>query len=139
MLRYVIKKKPDVSKTDTLVGEGTIFEGKIVSQASVRIEGRVIGDIVCDGDLTIGEKAFVESNISARNITIAGQVQGNVQAQQLLAITSTGKLLGNASSAAFTIDAGGIFTGTSHMTTGEQQASAGNRPNSSAAPEAKAQ
>lgn len=122
------KKKIDVSKTDTLIGEGTTFEGKIVSQASIRIEGRVIGDIVCDGDLTVGEKAVVHSNMSARNITIAGEVHGDVKAIHKLSITATGKLYGNTSSAAITIDAGGIFTGTSQMTTDDSAAKADKRP-----------
>jgi len=132
-------KKIDVSKTDTLVGEGTTFEGKIVSQASIRIEGRVIGDILCDGDLTIGEKAVVESNVKARNITIAGEVQGDVVAMNKLSITASGKLFGNIESSAFTIEAGGIFTGTSHMTVGDAiPASDKHHTPDSTAPEAKA-
>ncbi len=112
-------KQPDLSKTDTLLGEGTAFEGRIKSKASIRIEGRVVGDIQCEGDLTVGEKAMVESNILARNITIAGKVKGDVTADSKLAITSSGQLFGNATSAAFTIEEGGIFTGSSRMTTGD--------------------
>ena len=52
---------------------------------------------------------MVESNILARNITIAGKVKGDVTADSKLAITSSGQLFGNATSAAFTIEEGGIY------------------------------
>lgn len=134
----MFKNKPDVSKTDTLVGEGTTFEGKIVSQASVRIEGRVIGDIECDGDLTIGEKAVIESNMRARNITIAGKVHGDVTASSKLSILATGKLLGDAFSASFTIEEGAVFAGTSHMATGDTGSIPAKRSREDVTPEAKA-
>lgn len=108
--------KLDPNSTDTLIGEGSTFEGKITSAAGVRIEGQVIGDIDCEGDVTIGEKGTVESNIiTARNIIIAGTVNGNVQARQKLSITSKGKLRGNISAASLSIEEGSVFEGTSRM------------------------
>lgn len=108
--------KLDPNSTDTLIGEGSTFEGKITSAAGVRIEGQVIGDIDCEGDVTIGEKGTVESNIiTARNVIIAGTVNGNVQARQKLSITSKGKLRGNISASSLSIEEGSVFEGTSRM------------------------
>lgn len=110
------KIKIDPNATDTLIGEGSIFEGKLKSSASVRIEGQMNGDIECSGDVTIGEKGNVNSDIiSARNITIAGQVNGNVQASNKLTITAKGKLYGNIAAASLSIEEGSIFEGTSRM------------------------
>ncbi|HEY4392363.1 MAG TPA: polymer-forming cytoskeletal protein [Paenibacillus sp.] len=115
MLRNKVTKI-DPNSTDTLIGEGSIFEGKLKSSASVRIEGQMIGDIECGGDVTIGEKGVVESSIiNARNVTIAGQVNGNVQASNKLTITSKGKLYGNIAAASLAIEEGSIFEGTSRM------------------------
>jgi cytoskeletal protein CcmA (bactofilin family) len=118
----MFKSKVNVSKTDTLLGEHTVTEGTIRSQASMRIEGKIIGEIRCDGDLTIGEKAVIEANIHARNVIIAGKVEGDVIASGKLAITSTGKLFGNVSSASLSIEEGAVFSGTSMMSAaaGEQ-------------------
>jgi cytoskeletal protein CcmA (bactofilin family) len=119
------KKLMNPDTTDTLVGEGSQFEGRIKSEASLRIEGSVIGDIECTGDVTIGERGVVKSNINARNIVIAGSVNGNVITKGVLKITSTGKLIGNTTSVSLMIDEGGIFQGTSKMETkavpGEKQ------------------
>jgi cytoskeletal protein CcmA (bactofilin family) len=101
--------------TDTLVGEGTVVEGKMISSGGIRVEGQVIGDLECEGDVTVGEYAVMKSNITAANITIAGQVSGNIIAKEKLVILPTGQLLGTIDVRSFTIMDGGVFQGTSKM------------------------
>lgn len=101
--------------TDTLIGEGSTFEGKIRSLASVRLEGEITGDLECEGDVIIGEKGVARSNVTARNIVLAGKVHGNVTARGKLTIKSSGHLSGNLSAAELAIEAGGFFKGISKM------------------------
>jgi cytoskeletal protein CcmA (bactofilin family) len=109
------QKQMNPNITDTLVGEGSHFEGRIKSEASLRVEGMITGDIECTGDVTVGERGVVKSNIAARNIIIAGSVHGNIVTKGTLKITATGKLYGNTTAASLMIDEGGIFQGTSKM------------------------
>ncbi len=109
------KSKIDPNMTDTLIGEGTHFEGKIKSEAGIRVEGHLTGDIECTGDVTIGENGSARSNIRARHVILAGQVTGNITASGHLAIKATGKLLGNLSAQELSIESGGIFQGNSKM------------------------
>lgn len=120
-----VKLDPDT--TDTLVGEGSSFEGNIKSDASIRIEGQVTGDIECKGDVTIGEKGRVKSNIAARNVIIAGTVTGDIQTQSKLTITSTGKLYGNITVASLSIEQGSIFEGSSRMSNPSEPAASANK------------
>jgi cytoskeletal protein CcmA (bactofilin family) len=128
------KKKPkiDPNTTDTLIGEGTTFEGNIKSEASIRVEGNITGDIVCKGDVTIGDNGDAKSSISARNVIIAGIVRGNVTTTEKLTITSTGKLHGNTSSKTLIIDDGGVFLGNSKMGT---SSTSGEEPTKEANPQ----
>lgn len=103
------------NSTDTLIGEGSVFEGRIKSEAGVRIEGTIIGDVVCKGDITVGERGVVKSHLEARNVIIAGTVTGNVTAKEKLTILSTGKLSGNTSAASLVIEEGAVFSGSSKM------------------------
>ncbi|WP_018750993.1 bactofilin family protein [Paenibacillus sanguinis] len=107
--------KLDPNTTDTLIGEGSVFEGNIRSDAGVRIEGQMTGDIDCEGDVTVGEKGVVHSNIHARNVIIAGTIHGNIHTKNKLSITSKGKLYGNIVAASLAIEEGSIFEGTSKM------------------------
>lgn len=109
------KHEINPSTTDTLIGEGSVFEGKIKSEASIRIEGHLTGDIECTGDVTVGEKGVVRSNINAREVVIAGQVTGNVTTKGRLTIMASGQLNGNTNSASFIIEEGGTFQGMSKM------------------------
>jgi cytoskeletal protein CcmA (bactofilin family) len=109
------KNKIDTKTTDTLIGESTICEGKLMSEASLRIEGQMNGDIECAGDITVGENAIVQSNISARDVVIAGKVKGDVHTRGKLIVTHTGSLFGNIDVHSFIIQEGGIFQGTSMM------------------------
>ncbi|MBB6735014.1 bactofilin family protein [Cohnella zeiphila] len=111
----MFKKKLDPGTTDTLIGEGSTFEGKIKSQASIRLEGEITGDVVCEGDVIIGERGVARSNVSARNVVLAGTVHGNVIAKGKLIVKSSGRLLGNLSASELAIEAGGFFHGTSQM------------------------
>jgi cytoskeletal protein CcmA (bactofilin family) len=116
------------STTDTLIGEGSVFEGRIKSEASIRIEGHLTGDIDCAGDVTVGEKGVARSNISARDVIIAGQVNGNVTTKGKLTILSTGQLYGNTNSASFVIEEGGIFQGMSKMDKNSAASAGANQP-----------
>jgi cytoskeletal protein CcmA (bactofilin family) len=108
-------KRIDVGATDTLIGEGSIFEGKIKSEASLRVEGQMVGDIDCDGDVTIGEGGKANSNIAARNVVIAGVVHGNVITRGTLTLTGTGQLFGNTAAQSLVISEGAVFQGMSKM------------------------
>ncbi|MCI3922610.1 polymer-forming cytoskeletal protein [Paenibacillus sp. TRM 82003] len=121
-------KRIDVSATDTLIGEGSVFEGKIKSEASLRVEGQMIGDIECGGDVTIGEGGKAKSNITARNVVIAGTVHGNVTTRGTLTLTGTGKLFGNTSAPSLVISEGAVFQGMSRMETKGAEAEAETKP-----------
>jgi cytoskeletal protein CcmA (bactofilin family) len=101
----------NVSATDTFIGEGTTVEGKISTSASLRIEGTVVGDIECSGDVTIGDKGVVRSIIAARNVFNAGSIEGCVQAKGKLTITSRGRVEGNIKVGSLHVSEGGIFKG----------------------------
>ncbi|MFF2886514.1 polymer-forming cytoskeletal protein [Paenibacillus sp. NPDC057967] len=109
------KINPDT--TDTLIGEGTIFEGKIKSEASIRIEGSIIGDIMSSGDVIVGENGVANSNITARDLVLAGQLNGDVEARGKLTICATGVLNGNITAQSLIIESGGVFNGSSKMAT----------------------
>ncbi|MCD9024881.1 bactofilin family protein [Cohnella silvisoli] len=109
------KSKIDPNMTDTLIGEGSLFEGKLKSDAGIRVEGQIIGDIDSAGDVTIGENGVARSHIIARNVILAGQVVGNISAKGKLTIKASGKLNGNLSAAELSIESGGIFQGSSKM------------------------
>ncbi|ULL13634.1 polymer-forming cytoskeletal protein [Paenibacillus sp. H1-7] len=100
---------------DTLIGEGTLWEGKCTAEADIRVEGEVAGDVRTTGVVVIGEKGIVRSEVTAKDVTIAGRMEGTVKAEGVVRITSTGKLVGTIQAASLIIEKGAVFQGTSQM------------------------
>lgn len=111
------KQKNDkkLNEISTIIGEETTVEGTLNVQSSIRIEGKVYGEIKCSGDVTVGKDGYVENSITARNLFIAGKVKGNVNVENKIHIYDTGKLDGKAEMSVIVIDENGYFHGESLM------------------------
>jgi cytoskeletal protein CcmA (bactofilin family) len=111
----MFKENKRVIATDTLIGQGTIIEGKLISEANLRIEGEYRGDIECKGDIIIGECGVMRSNIEAKDVTLAGKLYGDITTKGRLIITGSGQLHGSVTAHALIIQEGGILNGVCHM------------------------
>jgi cytoskeletal protein CcmA (bactofilin family) len=117
------RKKKKLQHLDTIIGPETIITGNIKIKTSLRVDGKVYGEVECEGDVTIGEEGYVETSVKARNIIIAGKVTGKVHATEKLHILSTGSFSGSTILNSIVIDEGGIFQGESTMTQEEESTS----------------
>lgn len=104
-----------LAATDTLIGQGTLTEGKMMCEANLRIEGEYRGDIECKGDVIIGECGIARSNITARDVTVAGKVFGDISTKGRLIITSSGHITGNLSANTLIVQDGGMINGSCRM------------------------
>ena len=81
-------------KFETVVGPGTELEGNIRTTESLRIDGKIKGEIHAES-VVIGEHGVVLGDIIGTRVTIAGKVKGNVAASQVLELLPTGHVLGD--------------------------------------------
>ncbi|MEA4845746.1 MAG: polymer-forming cytoskeletal protein [Clostridiaceae bacterium] len=105
------KKSINNEKVDTLIGQGTMFEGTVTADGTVRLDGKVQGGLNINGNLIIGEEGAVKGNVKTENAFIAGIIEGNVIATSQLHITHTAKLIGDITVKNVIIDEGAIFIG----------------------------
>lgn len=70
----------DEDTIDTILADDVEFSGTMTFKEPLMIKGHVSGSIKTTSDLHIDEKAIVEANISARNLTIRGTLKGDVTA-----------------------------------------------------------
>jgi cytoskeletal protein CcmA (bactofilin family) len=109
------KKKFNTEIVNTVIGEESSIKGAIHSQRSIRIEGSLEGEINSQGEVYISEKSQVKANIFGRNVIVAGEVVGNIEAIKSLTIRKTGKVYGNITGDKLTIEEGGIYKGKVNM------------------------
>lgn len=134
------KNTASTSTMDTLIGKDSTVDGKVKCNASLRIEGKVNGDVECSGDVTLGKEAIVYSTITARNVINSGTIHGAIRTNGTFTIASTGKMYGDIAVGSLSIASGGIFEGSSKMIEAESNtaeinsASSANSPSNSSKP-----
>jgi cytoskeletal protein CcmA (bactofilin family) len=106
---------PEQDRVNTLIGRGTEIKGTVKATGGIRIDGRVDGEIDHDGDLVVGEEGVVEANVKTRNVTIAGEIRGNVEASGRVEIVATGKMFGDIVVNALVVHEGAVFDGSCQM------------------------
>jgi cytoskeletal protein CcmA (bactofilin family) len=80
---------------NTIIGPDTSVHGDLESGGFTRVDGNLRGNLTAQGQVVVGEKGRIKSNISGTSITIGGVVYGNVLASERLIILSTGLVLGD--------------------------------------------
>ena len=70
----------------SLIGSGTVVEGKLTTEGSVRIDGTIVGDVVAKADAAIGPMGTLEGKLTAKNISLAGKVKGTITASEKLVL-----------------------------------------------------
>ena len=108
--------RPDaVGEVNTLLGRGSEFEGKLTFEGTVKIDGKLSGEIFSDDVLIIGEGAEVHAEIDIGEIIIKGTIIGNVRAKRAVEIHAPGRVHGDITTPSLQIDKGVIFEGRSIM------------------------
>lgn len=100
---------------ETVIGASANLRGTLQSDGGVRVEGVFEGLIETAGNVVVGPAARVVADITARNVTVAGAVKGNIDATGRLEILSSGAVYGDVQVEAVMIDEGGQFHGVSRM------------------------
>jgi cytoskeletal protein CcmA (bactofilin family) len=111
----------------TLLGKGSEFTGKLTFEGQVRIDGKFNGEISTKDTIVIGDGARVEATISAGTVIIHGTVVGNVTAAQIIELKQPGRVKGDLTTPALTIERGASYDGTCKMEGGKPPALGGDK------------
>jgi cytoskeletal protein CcmA (bactofilin family) len=105
------KKKRKNFPTDSFIGAHSILEGAMHSERSVRVDGRLRGQIEVEGDLVVGRQGKVKGDIKAGSVAVAGHVVGDVSVDHHLEISDAGLLVGDLEAPTISVAEGGILEG----------------------------
>lgn len=99
----------------TLLGRGSEFEGKLTFEGTVRIDGKLSGEIFSEDVLVVGEGAMVNAEIDVGVIIVEGNVTGNIRAKRAVELHAPARVKGNIETPSLYIDKGVTFEGFSKM------------------------
>jgi cytoskeletal protein CcmA (bactofilin family) len=95
------------------------LKGTIRFDTEMIFDGKLDGEIISEGTLTLGKNAVVKGEIRTKSVTIHGSVNGNVTVQERCELKSNAELLGDLKAMRIIIEEGATFIGHSEVTPGK--------------------
>lgn len=128
----IMKQHPEdavaASNEMSLLGPDSAFSGTVRFAGTLRVDGRIEGDIVSPAGsgsiLIVNAAAVVHGNIVSDSVLISGEVRGDIQARDRVEIFRSGSLVGDIHTSDIMIEGGASFQGQCHMQREDQPAAA---------------
>jgi len=94
------------------IGKSVFIKGEVSGSEDIYVDGQVEGNIQLSGNnLTIGPNGRVRANISAKNVTIGGTLDGNITASERTELRKTAVANGDVQTKRIAIEDGAFFKG----------------------------
>jgi len=109
------------SRLNSVIGEGSIFDGKFYINGSLQVDGRFEGEIKTRDQLIVGEMGKIKTDIIAKKVTVSGTVIGNIEAEEEVTLLSSGRVLGNIKAPKVNIEEGVVVQGEISISAGQKK------------------
>jgi cytoskeletal protein CcmA (bactofilin family) len=87
------------------------MHGRLEIQGDLKVAGTVEGELKASGDVTVDNTANVQATIEGANVSVRGQVNGNVTARRRLTLGGSGRLNGDVKVGRLTVEDGATLNG----------------------------
>jgi cytoskeletal protein CcmA (bactofilin family) len=101
----------NVNDYPTTIGQDALFKGELKFDQSVRLLGRFEGAIETKGNLLVAEGASLEGEVKAGDITVDGNIKGNLNATGKVRLSASANLEGDLNVARLEVADGAVFIG----------------------------
>ena len=116
-----MRKESPIEKSEikAFLGPGSQFEGKLVFNEIVRLDGAFRGEVTSHDTLIVGESADIQADVQVGTLILSGKFKGNVKAKSRVELRAPANVDGTIETPALSVEDGVILNGTINMTTGE--------------------
>ena len=99
----------------TLLAKGVHLKGEIRVEGTVRIDGRLEGEIHTKGQVIVGEDGLVQGTIAAGTVVSSGRIKATVTAVERVQLLKTAVLIGEVHAPVLMMEEGAKMQGTTDM------------------------
>jgi cytoskeletal protein CcmA (bactofilin family) len=116
-----MRKETPIEKSEikAFLGPGSQFEGKLVFNEIVRLDGAFRGEVTSRDTLIVGESADIQADVQVGTLILSGKFKGNVKAKSRVELRAPAQVEGAIETPALSVEDGVILNGTITMATGE--------------------
>jgi len=106
------KAPPPPRTTHATIGPSIVIKGEVSGNEDLVIQGEIDGSVALDlHSVTVGGGGRVKANISGRVITIEGEVEGDLTAQEQIILRGSATVLGDLKAPRVVLEDGASFRG----------------------------
>lgn len=95
----------------TLINDGCKITGEITGSGDFIVHGEISGDCDIAGTISLADGGFWQGSIRADNVVVAGQIEGDINANGKVEITTTAKIAGTVTGEAIAVAEGAVVEG----------------------------
>ncbi len=99
----------------TFLAKGVDFKGIVSFIGTIRIDGRLEGEVHTTGTVIVGDHAVIKGVVSAGNVITSGKINGTVTATEKIQLIKPAILIGDIRTPAVSIEDGAHFHGMCDM------------------------
>ena len=96
---------------NTIIGKGAIIEGTVRVQSSLRLDGKINGQVLTTDSLIVGQNGEIEGEVRTKNAVIGGLVKGQIFASGKVILEARSIVTGEVKTAKLAINDGARFEG----------------------------
>ncbi|HEY3358174.1 MAG TPA: polymer-forming cytoskeletal protein [Polyangia bacterium] len=98
-----------------IIGKQITIRGNLSGSEDLIVEGRIEGTVALKNHLTLEESGVMEADIDVADVTINGQMRGDIVAAGSVSINASAKMAGNIRAPRIIIEDGARFKGSIEM------------------------
>ncbi len=106
---------PVMTTSKNVLANDVEIKGSIKFSHDLIIDGKIEGEVISDGSLTVGENALIKGEVKTRSVIIFGKVEGNITVQERCELKSNAILVGDIAAGTLAIEEGATFMGQSQV------------------------
>ena len=99
----------------TLLAKGVHLKGEIRVEGTVRIDGRLEGEIHTKGQVIVGEDGLVQGTVAAGTVVSSGRIKATVRAVERVQLLKTAIVIGDIHTPVLMMEEGAKLQGTTDM------------------------
>jgi len=104
-----------------IIGEGTEISGKLFVPGSIRVDGKIDGEVSISDQLTVGKTGFLKGTVKTKDAVIGGRMEGSLIVSNRIELQKSAKIKVDLVCKLLVIEEGVVFDGTCSMSSGQSQ------------------
>jgi cytoskeletal protein CcmA (bactofilin family) len=107
-----LRSSPPVAGERATIGRSITIRGEVSGDEDLLIQGQVEGSVdLKDQSVTVGREGKVKANITGRMVTVEGEVEGNLKADEQVILKSSARVQGDIVAPRVALEDGATFRG----------------------------